>query len=377
MNIHIGTSYSRKVGGVMKKFLLIFQLATIFVGSIVGAGLSSGRELNQFFSTFGYKSFIGLIICGLLYIVVGKMIIQISCRHQVNSYNEFISLVCPGPVAMFTNIILTLFLISSTSIILAGSSAVVNQYFGIPKWIGLVLMIVCSVFFLMRNTKGLFEVNSVIVPILVGVMSAIFIGYIMQNEDQLSLPYLKLLPYQKSNWIGSSMIYTGFNIISIVGILVPLASEIKESKILVKGIVLGTVILTVMSAYIVFLMMVNPSYPLNYEIPILAVATKIGGGLQVALLGVIWLEMFSSQISNIYSLTRCFESKFKISYKQGVFICLLIAAPFSMIGFSKLVDYLYPLYGVLSLAFIGCCVVFYIRERVSISYKKKCKKPTY
>lgn len=360
----------------MKKFLLIFQLATIFVGSIVGAGLSSGRELNQFFSTFGYKSFIGLVLCGLLYIMVGKMIIQISTRHEVNSYNEFISLVCPGPIALFTNIILTLFLVSSTSIILAGSSAVVHQYFGIPKWVGLVLMVACSVFFLLRNTKGLFEVNSVIVPILVGVMSAIFIGYSMQHEGQLSLTYIKALPYGKSNWVGSSMIYAGFNIISIVGILVPLANEIKDSKILVKGVMLGTVILTIMSGYIVFLMMVNPSYPLQYEIPILAVATKIGWGLQVALLCVIWLEMFSSQISNIYSLTRCLESKFKISYKQGIFICLLVAAPFSMIGFSKLVDYLYPLYGVLSLAFIGCCITFYIRERVSVSYKKKCKKPT-
>ncbi|MGL6173449.1 MAG: YkvI family membrane protein [Cellulosilyticaceae bacterium] len=358
----------------MKNKFIIFQLATIFVGSIVGAGLSSGRELNQFFSTYGYKSFMGLLVCGLLYILVGKMIIQISVRHKVNSYNEFISLVCPGPVAIFTNIVLTLFLVSSTSIILAGSSAVVYQYFGIPRWIGLILMITCSVFFLLRNTKGLFEVNSVIVPILVGVMSAIFIGYMTKNTGQVSLEYLEQLPYTKTNWIGSSIIYAGFNIISIVGILVPLANELNDSKTLLKGVILGTIILTIMSAYITFLMMVNPSYPLKYEIPILAVASKIGWGLQLALLGVIWLEMFSSQISNIYSLTRCLESKFKISYKKGIAICLLIATPFSMIGFSKLVDFLYPLYGVLSLAFVGCCIVFYIRERVSITYKRHTKK---
>lgn len=358
----------------MKKGILIFQLATIFVGSIVGAGLSSGRELNQFFSTYGYKSFMGLILCGLLYVLIGKMIIQISIKYEVNSYNEFISLVCPGPVAWFTNIVLTLFLISSTSIILAGSSAVVYQYFGIPKWVGLALMVTCSVFFLLRNTQGLFEVNSVIVPILIGIMSAIFIGYVINNEGQVSLEYLKTLSYTKSNWMGSSIIYAGFNIISIVGIIVPLANEVRDSKILLKGVIVGTIILTIMSGYITFLMMVNPSYPLKYEIPILAVASKIGSGLQIALLGVIWLEMFSSQISNIYSLTRCLESKFKISYKKGIFICLVIAAPFSMIGFSKLVDFLYPLYGVLSMAFVGCCIGFYIREHVIIAYQRKHKK---
>lgn len=375
LNIHIGTSCLRGEG--MKNGILIFQLATIFVGSIVGAGLSSGRELNQFFSSYGYKGFIGLLICAACYIIVGKMIIDISIKHKVNSYNEFISLVCPRAIAAFTNTVLTLFLISSTSIILAGSSAVVHQYFGIPRWVGLIIMVVISVFFLLKNTKGLFEVNSVIVPILITVMSAIFIGYVMNNSGQLDLEYLMSMPVTKKKWMGSSIIYAGFNIISIVGIIVPLANEIKEPKILIKGIIWGTVILTIMSGYITFLMMVNPSYPVQYEIPILAVATKIGSGLQIALLAVIWLEMFSSQISNIYSLTRCLESKFRISYKKGILICLVIAAPFSMIGFSKLIDVLYPLYGVLSLAFVGCCIGFYMKDKVSITYKKKSKKPSF
>lgn len=361
----------------MREGILIFQLATIFVGSIVGAGLSSGRELNQFFSIYGYKGFIGLLICAVLYVIVGKMIIHISIKHHVNSYNEFINLVCPRAVAVFTNIVLTLFLLSSTSIIFAGSSAVVHEYFGIPKWVGLILMIAFSVFFLLKNTKGLFEVNSVIVPILITVMSAIFIGYAMNNGGQLSLNYLVNLPVSKEKWAGSSIIYAGFNIISIIGIIVPLANEIKEPKILIKGVIWGTGILTIMSGYITFLMMVNPSYPLQYEIPILAIATKISSGLQIALLVVIWLEMFSSQISNIYSLTRFLESKFKISYKKGIFICIVIAMPFSMIGFSKLVDFLYPLYGVLSLAFVGCCIVFYMKDRVGITYKKKSKKPSF
>ena len=55
----------------MKKIILMLKIATIFVGSIVGAGLSSGRELNQFFSVYGWKSFVGLIVCGLAYVILG------------------------------------------------------------------------------------------------------------------------------------------------------------------------------------------------------------------------------------------------------------------------------------------------------------------
>ena len=160
----------------MKEKFLVMQLATIFVGSIVGAGLSSGRELSQFFSEYGY---IGLLICAVFYILVGTMIINISMKYKVKSYNEFITLVCPKGVSQFTNIILSLFLVSSTAIIFAGSSAVINEYFGIPKWIGFTLMVVCSIVFLLRNTEGLFEVNSVIVPLLTIIMTTIFISFII------------------------------------------------------------------------------------------------------------------------------------------------------------------------------------------------------
>lgn len=355
----------------MKDRFLVIQLATIFVGSIVGAGLSSGRELSQFFSVYGYKGFIGLLICGASYILVGKMIVDLTMKHNVKSYNEFITLVCPKGVSHFTNIILTLFLLSSTVIILAGSSAVIHQYFGIPRWIGFIIMVGCSIVFLLRNTEGLFEVNSVIVPLLIIVMLAIFASFVIKTPESIQISYIKALPYSKNNWLASSLIYSGFNIISVVGILVPLTYELRQPKMIKKGIVLGTAVLTTISMFIVLLMLINATYPELYEIPILAVAMQGGKVLQIALLMVIWLEMFSSQISNIYSLTRSLESQIHISYKTGIFIILAVAAPFSLIGFSKLVDILYPLYGVLSLAFVMCCIIFYVKEHTKvISYKK-------
>ncbi|MDA3733437.1 transporter [Niameybacter massiliensis] len=358
----------------MKKNFLSIQLATIFVGSIVGAGLSSGRELSQFFSTYGYKSFIGLFICAISYILVGRMIVDITMKHNVKSYNEFIDLVCPKGVGAFTNIILTLFLLSSTVIILAGSSAVIHQYFGVPRWIGFLLMVILSLIILLRNTEGLFEVNIATVPLLVIIMSAIFISFIIRRPETFSVEYIQALPYTKQNWVTSSLVYSGFNIISIVGILVPLTYELRDPKALNKGIQIGSWVLTLVSFFIVFLMMVNYTYPQLYEIPILAVAMQGGRILRVGLLVVIWMEMFSSQISNIYSLTRSLESKAKIPYKKGVIIVLAIATPFSFIGFSKLVDILYPLYGVLSLAFVMCCIIFYVKEHISINSLKKSKQ---
>lgn len=347
----------------MKNIVLIMQIAMIFIGSIVGAGVCSGRELNQFFATYGIGGFAGLILCGLLYIVFGKLIILITDKFKVNSYNEFVDLVCPKPVAKFTNIVLTLFLLSSTSIILAGSGSIMNQYFHVPKWLGVIIMIGCSSIFLLRNTEGLFEVNSLVVPTLIVVMTAIFFAYIKDNPMTSTYSYLRLMPRQKTNLLVSTLVYVSFNILTIIGVIVPLTNELKKPKQIIKGIILGSIVLTIIGIYITFLMLVNPFHPQLYEVPLLGLAMEMNKLLQLGMLGIMWLEMFSSQVSNVYSLSYFFKNKYKVPYNKGIFLVVLIAAPFSMIGFAKLVEFLYPMYGVLSLVFLFYCTLFFIKNK--------------
>lgn len=345
----------------MKRIILIIQIAMIFIGSIVGAGVCSGRELNQFFATYGIAGFIGIILCGLLYIVFSKIIVEISLKKNVSSYNEFVDLVCPKWVAKFINIVLTLFLLSSTSIILAGSGALLSQYFEIPKWIGVLIMVGCSSIFLMRNTEGLFEVNSVVVPTLVTIMTAIFISYVYQNPFTLDYIYMRFIPAQKEHLVVSTLVYVSFNILTIIGVIVPLTAEIKKPKEIQIGIIVGSSVLTVISIYIVFLMLVNPFYPRMYEMPLLAIAMQMSRWLKIAMLGVMWLEMFSSQVSNVYSLSYFLRNKFNIAYNKGIFLVVIIALPFSGIGFARLVEILYPMYGVLSLVFLLYCMIYFYK----------------
>ncbi len=351
----------------------IFQVATVFIGSIVGAGIASGRELNQFFAVYGYKSVIGLIVCAWTYCFVGKMIIEISHTHHARAYSEFIDLVCPKWVATLTNTMLSLSLVSSTAIILSGSSALMHQAFGLPKWLGLIIMIACSTHFLKRKTEGLMQVNSLIVPCFIGVMTCIFIGFVQQRPEVFSIKYVQMLDTLKTNFWPSTFIYASFNIVSIVGIVVPLSHDIRDKRVLVKGIGWGSFFLTIMSSFIAFLMLVNPTYPAKYALPILAVAKEVGPFIQFALVGVIWLEMFSSQVSNIYSLSKSVEQKWGIPYERSIYGIVLLAMPLALVGFGRLIEILYPLYGFLSMFLVISCIHFYYHKRISVTLGKKNK----
>lgn len=351
---------------------LSIQIAMIFIGSIVGAGVCSGRELNQFFATYGVAGFMGLILCGVLYVIITKLIIQITSEYNVSSYDEFVELVCPKWVANFTNLTLTLFLFSSTSIILAGSGSILNQYFGLPRWVGVLIMFLISSFFLLRNTEGLFEVNSFVVPTLIIMMSAIFLGYITEYPQTANLDYIRIIPRQKTNLLISTLLYVSFNILTIIGVIVPLTNDIKRPKAIIRGVAIGSAVLTIIAMFITFLMLVNPFHAKMYEIPLLAIAKELSPVLQAGMLGIMWLEMFSSQVSNVYSLSYYLRNRWNIAYNKGIFLVVLIAAPFSVIGFSKLVEILYPMYGALSLVFLMYCLIFTFKKKPMTEEKMGC-----
>ena len=345
-----------------KETLKIFQVAVVFIGTIAGAGLASGKEITEFFTSFGYKSFIGIIFCGIFYIIIGSMLSKISIYNNLNSYSEAMKLISPNILGKLTGVITTLYLISSASIILAGSGALLNQFFGIPKILGSIIMLSCAVIFLLRGTNGLIEINSFIVPCLITIMTIILVLYFLFCKDMLSLKNIMSFPTKKSGIAVSTTLYAGYNTLCSSGVLVPLSTEMKEPKTMLKGISLGALGLTLLCLVINVMLTINQPYIYEYEIPLLFAAQRFGALAQGFLLVIIWLEMFSTEVSDVYSISKTLEQSFSIKFNHGIFIVLAFALPISQIGFTNLISTLYPAFGVLSLIFIAQCFFFYFKH---------------
>lgn len=345
------------------KLINIFQVATVFIGTIVGAGLASGKEITEFFTKYGFKSFLGIIICGLFYIIMCSIISRISIDYKLNSYSDVISVISPNLLGKFTGAITTLFLISSASIILAGSGALIHQFFGIPKIIGSLIMIGIAVFFLLRGTNGLIEVNSFIVPGLIFTMTLITILYFVFCKNDVSFSNVISFPPQKNGLIISTILYAGYNTLSASGVIVPLSNEKNDKKTMIIGIIAGAIGLTLLCSMINLLLTINQPYIYKYEIPLLFVADRFGNIIKAILLMIIWLEMFSTEVSDIYSISKTLSQTFNISFNKAIFPVILTALIISQFGFGNLISKLYPLFGLLSLAFITQCIIFYFKNK--------------
>ena len=345
----------------------VFQVAVVFIGTIVGAGLASGQEIKEFFTSYGVVSFLGIIMCAIFYIILGSIVSKISIKYKLNSYGDVIKIVSPNILGKITGVITTLYLISSASIILAGSGALINQFFGIPKIVGSLIMVVVAIFFLLKDTNGLIEVNSFIVPILIITITLITLLYFILCKDMISLEQLTKFKPQKNGIVLSTILYAGYNTLCCLGVLVPLSNQIRKPKTMFFGITLGALGLMLLSFAINFLLMINQPYIHKYEIPLLFVAQPFGHIIQALLLIVILLEMFSTEISDVYSISKTLNNNFNIEFKKGILIVILIALPISIIGFSNLISSLYPLFGLLSLVFIIQTIYFYYKHKKELT----------
>lgn len=341
----------------------IFQIAVVFIGTIVGAGLASGQEIKEFFTSYGISSFVGIIACGIFYVIMGTMVSKISIKYKLNSYGDVIKVVSPNLLGKITGVITTLYLISSASIILAGSGALINQFFRIPKIIGSLIMIALAIFFLLRDTDGLIEINSFIVPTLVITITTITILYFMFCKDMISLEFLTKFEPKKTGITLSTILYSGYNTLCCLGVLVPLSNQVRKPKTMFYGIALGALGLAALSFAINFLLMINQPYIHQYEVPLLFVAQRFGNIIQALLLVVIWLEMFSTEVSDVYSISKTLDNTLNIDFKKAIFLVIIIALPISRIGFSKLIGSLYPFFGLLSLVFIIQTIYFYFKHK--------------
>lgn len=341
----------------------VFQVAVVFIGTIVGAGLASGQELTQFFTTYGFNGFKGIILCLLIYLLMCPIISNISLENNLTSYGELNKLVSPGFLGTVTDYTTSFFFIASSAIILAGSGALLHQYFGVSKYIGMIIMITLTIYTLLKDTNGLIIINSFIVPCLSIIIVAIFILYIILCGKNINLSNLTLLKPTKQiltpmQWVFSGLLYASFNITSCSGVLIPITKEINNKKIMFLGIMFGSIGLVILSLMINLMLSLNIPNIFQYEIPLLYVASPFGAVVQTALLVVIFCEMFSTEVSDIYSLAKALEQKHNIEYKKGIFIVTLITIPLSQIGFKNLITILYPAFGALSLIFLIQCLIF-------------------
>nr|WP_221452192.1 hypothetical protein [Bacillus benzoevorans] len=274
----------------------------------------------------------------------------LSARIQAKSYEEFNEYLFGKTFGKVINLLLMLMLIGVCAVMLAGAGAVFQEQLGFSKLIGVLITIILSYIVMIVGIKALFAVNTFVVPLMI---TFSFILMILSVKLPHFLDQLLYIPYVEDGWkvVVAPFSYTAFNLSLAQAVLVPVASEIKDERIIKRGGILGGAALTVIliAGHLTLIML--PDFT-TYEIPMAVIMRNLASGLYWIFILVIYGEIFTSIIGNVFGLEKQIKQYVSLPKMVTVTVIFSVTYILSLFEYSRLLSYLYPLFGYVSMIFI-------------------------
>ncbi|WP_285766417.1 hypothetical protein [Peribacillus sp. SI8-4] len=335
---------------MLSRWTGVFQIAAVYVGTVVGAGFATGKEIVEFFTRYGFYGFIGILIAGYIFIFSGTKIMLISSRINASSYEEFNQFLFGKKIAGIINTFFLIMLLGVTAVMISGAGAVFEEQLGIPKSIGSWSTIILASLVLMMGMRGVFTVNSFVVPIMICFSIILFCSTLGNGEFVRNLTKIpdEVITLKT---ILSPFAYTAFNLALAQAVLVPVAYEVRDEKVIKHGAILGGVFLTVILLTGHFSLMTLPHVN-RFEIPSAVIMRTAASQLYWMFILVIYGEIFTSVIGNIYGLQRQISRYIKLPSILIIALIFFIALGIGELGYGRLLGYIYPVFGYISLLFL-------------------------
>ncbi|MBS4207811.1 hypothetical protein [Bacillus sp. FJAT-50079] len=334
----------------MKNWTGAFQIAAVYVGTVIGAGFATGKEIVEFFTRFGFYGFLSILLSGYLFIFLGAKIMIKAIDIRASSFEEFNEYLFGKKLSKIMNLFMLVMLLGVCAVMFSGAGALFHEQLGLSKSIGAIITSVLAIAVLIIGAKGLFAVNSFVVPILV-LFSIILFFKTIPRMDFLDL--FLAVPHHATvlKALASAIAYAAFNLALAQAVLVPIAVEMNDKQMVRLGGYIGGGLLTIVliSSHLVLTTLLDFHL---YDIPMAVIVGQVASGIFFIYLLVIYGEIFSTVIGNMYGLERQIKKYIRI---ESVWIYGGILATIYVIGlidYGTLLGFLYPIFGYVSILFL-------------------------
>ncbi|MCT4542634.1 MAG: hypothetical protein N4A63_03720 [Vallitalea sp.] len=349
------------------------KIASVYIGTVLGAGFASGQEMMKFFAYYGYNGMIGLLLTGVLFALIGWAVLEIIYYNNAKNYKEFIYPITGNIFGRIFEWAVIFFMFVCFCAMFAGAGALFEQRFHLPYQVGVLVMAICCYITFLFDVKGVIAINSILAPILlIGVLIVGIYMWFFRSTTVMS-KVVQVFLVVTDNWCTSAIIYVSYNIITAVVVLTTLHKLVTSELTAKLGSILAGIALGMIGIVLGFVILVHYNDLQGIEIPMLAIVMRYAKVVQYIYIIVLLSAMFTTAIANGYGiLSKLNINKTKTGkVKLGIFI--LIAIIFSQIGFSNMVGKIYPIFGYLGIFEIILIMLYFSKMKIE-QIRSKIKK---
>ncbi|GAB7388508.1 membrane protein [Bacillaceae bacterium] len=333
------------------------KIGFTIIGTTIGAGFASGREIWEFFGSYGADSEAGILLAVSLFAVCTMTIMWIAAEVRATNYLHVLqALMGKRLTVIFDGLILT-YLFSVSIVMFAGSGATFAQW-GFSYSFGVVLIALLSFLVLLFAVKGLLSLNALIVPVLTFVLLFVSIRFL----SGLHFPGLPEDAAPRPVW-PSALTYTALNIVPLLAVLSTFTGEWKHKGEIVIAALVGAGGLGIVACFLNRALLQSGKEVGSYEIPLFSLLKFYPVSAIVIVTAILWLAIYTTAVSNLHGIICRLARVVRLPSWLLAFVLISLMLPLSRFGFSHLVQVLYPLYGVTNLFLLAILLLYPLSRR--------------
>ena len=349
-------------------FVRSMKIALAFVGLLVGAGFATGKEVIQYFVSFGYLGIAAAVIAGIVMAGAGAVILQLGSYFLAREHKFVFNNLTHPIVSKFLDFAVTFTMFTVGVVMIAGAGSTLDQQFGWPAWIGSLIMVGIVMFTGLMDVDKVSSIISFITPfIIIAVIGAFTYSLVNFPADLGSLS--ELAQQQESPvkpWILSALNYNGLALVLGVSMCLVIGGSTANPREVGLGGLMGGLLYTVMLLMSAVTLLLNMDKVEGSDVPMLSMFDTIHPILASIMVWVIYGLIYNTCIGMFYALGRRLTAKSPGKYAPVFLVTCVVGFSISFVGFEALMTYVYPVIGYVGILTIGVLVAWWIKNREMI-----------
>ncbi|WP_141268662.1 YkvI family membrane protein [Kocuria varians] len=345
------------------------QVALAFIGLMVGAGFATGQEVIQYFVSFGIWGLAGALVAGILMITAGAVIINIGSYFLADEHLGVFRSVSAPVVSRFLDITVSLTLLAMGIVMLAGAGSTLEQQFGLPAWLGSLIMVVLVMLTGLLDVNKVTNIISAVTPVIFVAVIVAFVYTLMQLPVDLGA--MSDLAAQAdspvSPWWLSAINYTCMALMLGVSMSLMIGGNTLDPRDAARGGLLGGIVYTILLCMNAFALLVNFDAVGDADVPMLKLFDSMHPLASIAMVFVTFVMIYNTTISMFYALGRRVTVNHRNRYVPVFLGICALGYVISLVGFGTLMSVVYPVIGYVGMVLVVVMFVWWFRNRSKIS----------
>lgn len=341
------------------------KISMAFLGLLVGAGFATGLEVIQYFASFGLNGLWGALLAGVVMTTAGAVILQLGSYFLADEHNSVFRRITHPAISRSLDVVVTLTLFCIGFVMLAGAGSNLEQQFGIPTWVGSLVMTVLVMVTGLLDVDKVSEIIGAITPFLIIAVLIGFVYTLFNMPDDLGA--LSDIAQGENSpvspWWLSALNYNGLALLLGVSMSLVIGGNHASMRDAGRGGLFGGILYTILLALIAFTLLMNIEIVSGDDVPMLTLFDSMHPVMAYPMVLVIFAMIYNTAIGMFYALGKRVTSS-RPSWYTPVFLTVcLVGFGVSFIGFDTLMTYVYPVLGYLGLAMVVLLVGWWLYYR--------------